>query len=172
VSCDHEHAAFIQHLFERYRAALQRHVAGLLGSWTDAEDIVQETCSRLLGVDDLERVESRARSCMFRIATNLAYDRHRRPREQSLEAMTGVGEAIGRVEGVDTIVDMDEALEAITRTLLQLKPRCRQVFLLRSAEGLSYDAIAERLGVGKRTVEREMKHALDVCQRRLRRSME
>lgn len=171
MSCNREHAAFIQHLFERYRAALLRHVAGLIRHFGDAEDIVQETWSRLLAATDLERDEQRARSYMFRVATNLAYDRRRRPREPSLDEAGGI-EAIARLPGPDAIVDIDRALEAITRTLLQLTPRRRQVFLLRTAEGLSYEAIAERLGISKRTVEREMKHALDVCQRRLKRTLE
>jgi RNA polymerase sigma-70 factor (ECF subfamily) len=172
VSCNHEHAAFVQHLFERYRRALQRHVAALLGSWSEAEDIVQETCSRLLACAELDRAEPRARSFMFRIATNLAYDRHRRRREQSLDEIEPASLPAPLHAAPDAIVDIDRALELLGRTLLQLKPRSRQVFLLRSAEGLSFEAIAERLGVSKRTVEREMKHALDICQRRLRRSME
>jgi len=172
VSCEPEHAVFVEHLFARYRAALHRHVAALLGSWADAEDIVQETCSRLLRVADLEHVENRARAYMFRIATNLAYDRHRRPREQSLDDLGDAAPNLSLLEGPDTILDMERAMETLCRTLLQLKPRCRQVFLLRSAEGLSYEAIAERLNTSKRTVEREMKHALDTCQRRLRRTME
>lgn len=144
----------------------------MLGSWADAEDIVQETYFRLLRVADLELVENRARSYMFRIATNLAYDRHRRPREQSLEDLGDSTPNVGQIDGPEAILDMERAMETLCKTLLQLKPRCRQVFLLRSAEGLSYEAIAERLGTSKRTVEREMKHALDTCQRRLRRSME
>lgn len=172
MSCEPEHAAFVEHLFARYRAALHRHVGGLLGSWADAEDIVQETYSRLLRVPDLEQVEHRARSYMFRIATNLAYDRHRRPREQSLEDLGEANANIGYIEGPEAILDMERATETLCRTLLQLKPRCRQVFLLRAAEGLSFEAIAERLDTSKRTVEREMKLALDTCQRRLRRSME
>jgi RNA polymerase sigma factor (sigma-70 family) len=171
VSCNREHAAFVQHLFETYRAALLRHVRGLLGGRPDAEDIVQETCSRLLAATDLDRTESRARSYMFRIATNLAIDRHRRPREPSLEDIDG-GEPAEPFPGPETIVDAERALEMVTRTLLQLRPRSRQVFLLRSAEGLSYEAIAERLRISKRTVEREMQHALDACQRALKRSME
>ena len=170
VSCNREHAAFIQYLFERYRAALLRHVARLIRHYGDAEDIVQETWSRLLAASDLERDEARARAYLFRIATNLAYDRHRRPREPSIEDVGGA-EPIALLPGPDAIIDIDRALEAITRTLLQLTPRRRQVFLLRAAEGLSYEAIAERLGISKRTAEREMKHALDVCQRRLRRTL-
>jgi RNA polymerase sigma factor (sigma-70 family) len=172
VSLNAEHAVFVQTLFERYRAALHRHVSGLLGSWADAEDIVQETYARLLGCHELEPVEPRARSYMFRVATNLAYDRYRRPREQSLDDGSVVSETLSIIDGPDAIVGMGQALEGITRTLLQIRPRARQVFLLRAAEGLSYEAIAERLGVSKRTVEREMKHALDACQRRLRTSME
>jgi RNA polymerase sigma-70 factor (ECF subfamily) len=172
VSCNAEHAAFVQHLFERYRAALHRHVGALLGSWSDAEDIVQETYSRLLGLADLDRIEPRAKSYMFRIATNLAYDRHRRPRETSLDTAEAGAATLASYDGPDSIVDLEQAVEALTRVLLQLNPRSRQVFLLRTAEGLSYEAIAERLGISKRTVEREMKHALDSCQRRLRRSLE
>ena len=102
VSCSNAQHAFVQHLFERYRASLLGHV----------------------------------------------------------------------VDGPEAILDFDRALEAITHTLLQIRPRSRPVFLLRTTEGLSYESIAERLGVSKRTVEREMKHALDACQRKLRRSME
>jgi RNA polymerase sigma-70 factor (ECF subfamily) len=172
VSCEPEHAQFVEHLFARYRAALHRHVGALLNSWSDAEDIVQETYARLLRVPDLDRIENRARGYMFRIATNLAYDRHRRPREQSIEDIGDASPNIAHIEGPDAILDMQRATETLCQTLLQLKPRCRQVFLLRTAEGLSYEAIAERLNTSKRTVEREMKHALDTCQRRLRRSME
>ena len=102
MSCNREHAAFVQHLFETYRDALLRHVRGLLGGRPDAEDIVQETCSRLLAAADLDRTEARARSYIFRIATNLAIDGHRRPREPSLE---DVGEPATPVPGPEAIVD-------------------------------------------------------------------
>jgi RNA polymerase sigma factor (sigma-70 family) len=170
VSSSHEQRDFVRHLFERHRTSLLKHVASLLRSTTDAEDIVQETCARLLRTEHLEHDETRARSYMFRVATNLAYDRHRRRGERSIETLEPASEPA--VDGPETIVDLDQAIEAITQTLLSLKPRCRQVFLLRTSEGMSYEAIAERLGISKRTVEREMKHGLDACQRRLKRAME
>jgi RNA polymerase sigma-70 factor (ECF subfamily) len=138
----------------------------------DAEDIVQETCSRLLRFEQLERHELRARSYMFRIATNLCYDRHRQRREQSIEDIGQSTELLDVIDGPEALVNLDQAIENLSRILLQLKPRCRQVFLLRTAEDLSFEAIAERLGISKRTVEREMKHALDSCQRRLDREVE
>ena len=63
---------------------------------------------------------------------------------------------------------MQQGVAIVERTLLELPARCRQVFLLRTSHEWSYEAIAERLGVSKRTVEREMQQALDACQRELR----
>lgn len=160
---------FVSRLFERHRASLMRHLVGLLSRRADAEDVLQETCARLLKVPHLDRAEGRARAYMFRIATNLAYDSFRLRSAESLEGTATEAALSSNSQQPDHIVSFEQGFELIKRTLLELKPRCRQVFLLRATEELSYEAIAERLGVSKRTVEREMKHALDTCQRRLKR---
>lgn len=152
--------------------ALERHVGRLLGAVGEAEDIVQETCARLLRARHLERDEPRARSYMFRVATNLAYDRHRRRPEPRIDDLPDCPEAASTAPGPEAIIALDQALDALSATLLRLPPRSRRVFLLRAAEGLSYEAIAERLAVSKRSVERDMKLALDACQHALRRSTE
>ena len=51
---------------------------------------------------------------------------------------------------------------------MDLKPRTRQVFLLHVKEQLSYRDIAKRLGVSKKTVERDMRLTLELCQDRLK----
>lgn len=164
-----EHARFVEHLFERYRRPLLRYVSGLLGWRADAEDVLQEAYTRLLGVQALDRTPARARAYLFKIATNLVRDRFRRPEPTTSEAALADA-AADRSESPDGIVDFEQGLDAVRRALLELKPRCREVFLLRTAEGLGYDEIAARLRTSKRTVEREMKHALDVCQERLKRA--
>lgn len=140
---------------------------GLLGRAGDADDVLQETYLRLLGQPALERSEARARAYAYRIATNLVHDRFRRRSGTSLEALAEADEPVASHEPPQ-LVDLALGLERIEQTLLELKPRCRRVFLLRVAEDQSYDAIAAVLGVGKRTVEREMRHALEVLQRRLK----
>lgn len=142
-------------------------MTSLLGQRSDAEDVLQDTYLRLLGHRGLEQTESRARAYAYRVATNLVHDRFRRRDCLSLEALGEAGEPVEAHEPPQ-LVDLARGLECIEQTLLALKPRCRRVFLLRIAEDLSYEAIAAALGVGKRTVEREMQHALEVLQRRLR----
>jgi RNA polymerase sigma factor (sigma-70 family) len=152
--------------FERFRTPLLRFLTDLLSRRDEAEDLVQETYLRLLQVENID--VGRVRALIFKVATNLAYDRFRQRRargphgdDEQLAALPAHG-----LEP-DRIVALEQGVEIVKRTLLDLKPRCRQVFLLRTSEDLGYDEIAKRLGISRRTAEREMQHALDVCQRRL-----
>jgi len=153
--------------FERFRTPLLRYLTDLLSRRDEAEDLVQETYLRLLQVEDIDL--ARVRALIFKVATNLAYDRFRQRRargphgdDEQLAALPARGPE------PDRIVALEQGVEIVKRTLLDLKPRCRQVFLLRTSAELDYDEIAKRLGISRRTAEREMQHALDVCQRRLR----
>jgi RNA polymerase sigma-70 factor (ECF subfamily) len=167
---DVEHATVVNALYERHRPALLRYLLGLLRRRSDAEDVLQETYARLLAGVPLDRDEARCRAYVFRIATNLAHDRYRRRAELSTDGRSPELEPAGRSDAPDVIVDFEQAFAIVKKTLLELKPRCRQVFLLRVSEELGYETIADRLGVSKRTVEREMQHALEVLQSRLKRS--
>lgn len=162
-----EHARFVMHLFERHRDSLMRYVTGLMSGRSEPEEIVQETFLRLLNTRNLEYVEHRARAYMYRTATNLAYDRFRKIEERQLEARESEAGLAVDDATPELMADMAQSLEIIERTLFELKPRRRRVFLLRVSDGLDYDRIASTLGVSRRTVEREMRYALDTVQKRL-----
>ena len=152
--------------FERFRTSLLRYLTDLLSRRDEAEDLVQETYLRLMQVENIDI--GRVRALIFKVATNLAYDRFRQRRARGPH---GDDEQLSVVPAhgpePDRIVALEQGSEIVKRTLLDLKPRCRQVFLLRTTAELGYDEIAKRLGISRRTAEREMQHALDVCQRRL-----
>ena len=158
----------VDKLFERYRRPLLRYLKGLLSSPDDAEDIVQETYARLLQAQSLDSAEHRIRGYIFKIATNLAHDRFREQRARGVQVTYEESELSDSALEPDRIVDFGQGLETIKQTLMEIRPRSRQVFLLRASEQLSYQEIAARLGISTRTVEREMRHAIDLCQRRLR----
>jgi RNA polymerase sigma factor (sigma-70 family) len=152
--------------FERFRRPLLRYLPDLLTRRDEAEDVLQETYVRLMQVEKIE--SGGLRSLIFKVATNLAYDRFR---QRSARGPHGGDELLGELPShepaPERIVALEQGVEIVKRTLLELKPRCRQVFLMRTAEELGYEEIAARLGISRRTVEREMRHALEVCQRRL-----
>ena len=161
------HGEFVTGLFERCRRTLLRYLLDLLARREDAEDVVQETYIRLMNARTLERSDARARAFLFKIATNLAYDRFRERRVRGVQSDAELGDLASNAPSPEHIVAFEQGVELVKRTLLELTPRCRQVFLLRTSHELGYDEIAMRLGLSKRTVEREMRAALDLCQQRL-----
>jgi len=58
-----------------------------------------------------------------------------------------------------------EALERLDRLLDSLPARVRQTFLLAQLDGLNCPQIAERVGVSRATVERDLAKALRACYR-------
>ena len=155
-------------VFLRFQRSLLRYLRDLLVRREDAEDVAQETYVRLVRAGSLEQSEVHVRAFMFRAATNLAYDRFRQRRARGPHDDTALAELPDETPAAERVVAMEQALRVVERALLALPPRCRQVFLLRTSREWSYDEIAERLGVSKRTVEREMRTALEACQRELR----
>ena len=165
---DDPRTELVARVFMRFQRSLVRYLRDLLRRREDAEDVAQETYLRLLGAGSLERSEAHIRAFMFRAATNLAYDRFRQRRTRGPHDDAELLALSDDTPSAERVVAMEQAVAIVERTLLELPPRCRQVFLLRTSHEWSYEAIAARLGVSKRTVEREMQTALDACQRELR----
>jgi RNA polymerase sigma-70 factor (ECF subfamily) len=108
-----------------------------------ADDLLQETYYRFLRTRVTYESESHRKNYLFRIASNLANDVHRRKHDH--------------VELTDehasmSATDADAAGKSATRTDLaramsQLKPRQRDALWLAYAEGSSHEEIAQALGV-------------------------
>jgi RNA polymerase sigma factor (sigma-70 family) len=169
-------AAHVQrraNLIAQHRRALIDHVKRILWCTEDAEDVVQETCIRLLRVHDLWRGERQARALLYRIATNLALDELRRRRacrhsmHQPCESLDLVGEG----PQPDEIVDRHIIRVAITQALASLPPRYQTVLHLHVHAEMSYRAIARQLGISTKTVERDISGARALCQDRIGRSL-
>jgi RNA polymerase sigma factor (sigma-70 family) len=158
---------FATGVFLRYQHSLLRYLRDLLVRREDAEDVAQETFLRLVRAEGLEPSEARVRAFMFKVATNLAYDRFRQRRAHGRQDDTELVALPDEAPPAERVVALEQGVAIVERTLLRLPVRCRQVFLLRVSHEWSYEAIAAHLGVGKRTVEREMQQALQACAQNL-----
>jgi RNA polymerase sigma-70 factor (ECF subfamily) len=122
----------VARLFERFRRPLLRYLTDLLARRDEAEDVVQDTYVRRMQVEKLD--VGRVRALLFKVATHLAYDRFRQRRARGSHAGD---EALAELPSHEPVperaVAFEQGVEIVKRTLLELKPRCRQVFLLRAA---------------------------------------
>ncbi|WP_433167312.1 sigma-70 family RNA polymerase sigma factor [Kribbella sp. CA-247076] len=129
--------------FQSARGMLVSLAYRLLGSWHDAEDVLQETYVRWSGVDRATVVEPRR--YLTRVVTRLAIDvlRTRQARRESYQ-----GEWLPEPAPSDPFAEVDtsDLSLAVLHLMERLTPPQRAVYVLRTAFELPYDEIADILG--------------------------
>jgi RNA polymerase sigma-70 factor (TIGR02960 family) len=176
-----EEAAFAE-LTAPYRRELQLHCYRILGSFQDAEDLLQETL--LSAWRGLERFEGRSslRAWLYTIATNRCLnwlrDGKRRPQLVAVGAGAGAAENFSEIAWLEPypdrlleeVADLEpgpearyEAKEAVALAfvsgLQHLPPRQRAVLVLRDVLGFHADEVAEMLGSTPASVNSALQRA-------------
>jgi RNA polymerase sigma-70 factor (ECF subfamily) len=141
-----DQAAFSQHA-ERHRHELQVHCYRMLGSFDEAEDMVQETFLRAWRRRETFQARSTFRAWLYRIATNACLDAlERRPRRPSGGEVSWLqpypdnllDEIAADEEEPDAALVAKETIELAYLVAIQhLPPRSRAVLILRDVLGWS-----------------------------------
>jgi RNA polymerase sigma factor (sigma-70 family) len=164
-------AAFVEALFRRHQRSLLWYVSRLLPNRSEAEEVAQEAFLRLLCAERLETDPRRARNYLFATATNLVRDNYRRKTARAHGAHVAVDDL--QIESPEpdpaSIVDAERGRRVVEAALRDLQSRPREAFLLYVHEELTYECIALKLGVSKKTIERDIAFTLALCRSRLRR---
>jgi len=127
----------------------------------DADDVAQETCVRAMQVSAPQAVRDPVRYLM-RIARNLVVDRRRwRVRETALIHSLAVVELqTGTAPDPERVLAGKQELKRVLAAIGRLPPRCREAFVLHRFNGLSYAAVARRMGVSTSMVEKHIAEAM------------
>lgn len=145
------------------REAMYRYILGMVRDPAEAEDLTQETLLRAYG--KLASLEDPARLVpwLYRIATNVTYDRFRqasyRHRPQQLsedgegpdrEAVVDLADSGPRL---DKLMQQREMSSCVQDYIAALPESYRAVILLHDVQGLTNPEIAEMLGLTLATVK-------------------
>jgi len=155
----------IDHLYRDHGAwllgALRRRFGAAVSEI--AEDLVQETYLRLAPQSGTAHI-GHPRALLMRIASNLALDHFRR---RSVDAR-----ALARLPPPAVPSPHQsawpEAVLVLREVIAGLPEPMRDVFVLSRFGGLTYEEIADHLGLSVKTVEWRMSRALAACADRLR----
>jgi RNA polymerase sigma factor (sigma-70 family) len=148
-------------LFQRHADSLSRYVTRRLGP-QHAEDIVAETfltAFRQRDRYDLSRAD--ARPWLFGITANLIR-RHHRDETRWLRALERSGidpVADSAADLAEARLAADAAARAVAAAVAALGPQQRDVVLLTTWAGLTYDQVSEALGIPEGTVRSRMNRA-------------
>lgn len=167
-----------------FRALVQRHqrrafaiAVSLVRDENDAKELVQEAFLRVYrNLGNFEGGSSFF-TWLYRIITNLSIDLIRKPGRQAVDPDAGrestddSGEVdfplVSRIDGSDPadVVRRGEIGARLREALDALPDYHRGVILMREVEGMSYEEIAESMGVSKGTVMSRLFHARQKLQR-------
>lgn len=123
----------------------------------DADDIIQETYTRLIGADSVSHI-CNVRNYLFQTAGSVVVDHLRRMKIVSFASMADfeLAELADDAPSPEhEVIDRDE-LQRLSVAIAALPEKVREVFVLRRVHGLSQRQTAARLGLAESTVEKHM----------------
>lgn len=104
------------------------------------------------------------RAYLFTVAERLAIDHLRRQDHWRGELVPRLLGGPAHAPDVAESHAYGQALRAVESALAALPERARAVFLAHRLEGAPHEALADRFGVSRKTIEREVTRAMDVAQ--------
>lgn len=129
--------------YDRTARALWAYLSRISGDRQLADDLLQETYYRFLRAGRPYESEEHRRNSLFRIATNLVIDTHRRPKTDTLPDPAAVPALQVGGDLAERAVERTD----VRRALARMKPRERALLWLAYAQGASHREIASVLGL-------------------------
>jgi RNA polymerase sigma-70 factor (ECF subfamily) len=172
-----DEAAFAE-IVGRYRGPITNYLYRFLGDYEEAVDLSQETFVRLYFAVDRYHTEYAFSTYIYKIATNLAISELRRRKRRKLLSLTGLFQSDDE-EGIDfqptdgrslpdkDLVDSEQSRQ-IEKAIAALPDKYRAPIVLREIEELSYDEIAEILGLGLGTTKSRISRARGLLKEKLK----
>ncbi|MBX3688320.1 RNA polymerase sigma factor [Dokdonella sp.] len=150
-------------LYRRHRGGLYRFLLRSLRHRADADELFQETWSRVISARERYRPEAKFSTWLLQIAHNLVIDRFRRQRPQASVEET---ETIMRnldapeAEQPERMLSEFEQRRRLQLVLEEMPDEQRTTFLLRVENGMGLEEIGEITHVGRETVKSRLRYAL------------
>jgi RNA polymerase sigma-70 factor (ECF subfamily) len=131
--------------YDRTARPVWAYLSRVTGDRQQADDLLQDAYYRFLRADASYENETHRRNALFRIATNLARDAHRR--RMVRPRVFGDEDALAQAPARTDVAGEMQQRSDLDRALRQLKPRERALLWLAYAEGSSHREIAASVGV-------------------------
>lgn len=158
---------FVEKLFAEHRRALQAYFYRRIRTKSDAPDLAQEVYVRMLGVSDTEAIRN-PQLYLYTVASNLVKEHalleQRRANRQVFDE-TSVEQRLGELPPLESQLEDTQMVERLGRVLERLPARWRTALILQYRYGLTYQEIADRLGVSPNMVKKYLAQGLGHCRR-------
>ena len=156
--------AFISDLYRETVADLRRYLRRSLGSMEAAEDVAQETYSRLISMSD-PSVIRHPRAYLFKAAGRLALNYLRQSKRRHYDDPNVIEfderyHGLQESTGPELTTSRREELVLVSGALQGMTDKTRLIFSMHRFEEKTYGQISDELKISRKTVEYHMSKAL------------
>jgi RNA polymerase sigma-70 factor (family 1) len=153
-------AAAFREIYEHYQGRIFLFAYRFTKSKDAAEEVVQEVFVKLWERREQIRVEKNFRNYILRITKNLILDGFKKAAHDK-KAQQHILSHMNALRSTTAEQLLQKELERLHRQAIDaLSPQKKVVYLLSREEELSYDQIAEKLGISKNTVRNQVSDAI------------
>ena len=154
----------IQEVIRRHHDSLIKFLRRRLSIADDADDVAQEAYIRMMKYEGSTEIKSPS-AMLFRIALNVANDHGRAAQSRRASDHHDIDEyqLVSEQPSAERSVLAGQSLDLLLEVIEALPPKCKQVFLLSRAHGMTYSEIARHCGISVKMVEKQISRAVAAC---------
>ena len=141
-------------LYTHYYPNLQVAITFITQDRDETDELLQETFLRIWKTREKLVLVKSFENYAFRIARNILFDQLRRKKVHLKAIDTIAQRAAGEASSGEGPLVYKELHEMAIKAISELEPRKREIFLLRTEEGLSFEEIAARYDMAVVTVKK------------------
>jgi len=160
---------YVAHI-EPHEPLIRHWLKSRYGTRCDVDDVIQDTLLKIFKAREKAELKS-PKAFFFAVARNVAVDSMRKSKVAVTDSLMDeeILEIMDEGEGVDEIAARNHELEILTHAIQTLPERCRRVFTLSKVYGMTYNGIANEMGISFNTVSAQIAIGLSKCTTYMRR---
>jgi RNA polymerase sigma factor (sigma-70 family) len=163
--------ALVARLFAQHGGALRAFFYRRALSRPDAAELAQEVYARMLRISDADAIRN-PEAYLYTVANNLMRE-YRVLAQRAAQRVSIDDEAwqerLAELPALSGEIDGERRIARLREVLRQLPPKCHAALVLQYWHEMSYEQIAQQLGVSPHTVKKYLTQALALCRRRMKR---
>ncbi|MDF1696647.1 MAG: RNA polymerase sigma-70 factor [Saprospiraceae bacterium] len=143
-------------VFKEYYNPLCNFAIGITSDRKMAQDVVQDVFTKIWAKRNELSINSSPKSYLFQAVKHRAYEILRKRQNESKVDIGMVESSYNAQNEIEEQANKFMLKEHLYKSIRQLPPKCQEIFVMNKVNGLTYNEIADDLGLSVKTVENQI----------------
>ena len=143
-------------VFKEYYNPLCNFAISITSDRKMAQDVVQDVFTKIWDKRKELSINKNPKSYLFQAVKNRAFEILRKRQLESKLDLASYKESHDAQNSIEEEANRFMLKEELYKSIRQLPPKCQEIFVLNKVNGLTYNEIADDLGISVKTVENQI----------------